>query len=219
MRLMTLAGALVAAPLTAQVTPPVTAGTAHATVAAPAGWSTSRALAHVRFDAPEGDLFIDLVDVDGVLHAAVRTAGKALRDDMAGAAKEIAVSPAPAAVARLAAAYRNHTLGRLKVRRVGRDVIFRVAATRSRIGTREYPDGSHGFVMIDPATSLWELLARPAGRYDSLVIRQGEREYAFTPIRRSGNFVPIARSASQRRASCAITAAPMGRTTTAATRR
>lgn len=113
--------------------------------------------------------------------AGVRAGGVALEADVREGARDVRVPADPRAVARLAARYANPALGQLTVTRDASGVTFRLPSVSSRVGTRVNSDGSTSYVMIDPATFNWRLLARPMGNRDALVIRDAQREYVFSP--------------------------------------
>ena len=113
--------------------------------------------------------------------ASVRAGGAAMRKDVNETAKTITVPADPRAASRLAARYSNPVLGALTVTRTPGGVSFQLPAVSSRVGSRINPDGSTSFVMIDPATFNWRFLARRAGTWDELVLRDARNEYVFSP--------------------------------------
>lgn len=114
--------------------------------------------------------------------AAVRIGGAALRADVKEDASSITMPANPRPVDRLAKRYANPALGTLTITRDAASTMFHLPSASSRVGTQVNADGSTSFVMIDPATFNWRLLARPTGgSHDALVIRDAQREYVFTP--------------------------------------
>lgn len=91
--------------------------------------------------------------------------------------------PVPAdAMALLGGSYRSPELGRLTVRRVGKDVVFDVDEWKSPVGARHNDDGSTSFTMISPSMVGLELVADKRDGKRALVLRDSQHEYVFEEV-------------------------------------
>jgi len=104
---------------------------------------------------------------------------RAERDDVRGRQ----TLPVPAdAMALLGGSYRSPELGRLTVRRVGKDVVFDVDEWKSPVGARHNDDGSTSFTMISPSMVGLELVADKRDGKRALVLRDSQHEYVFEEV-------------------------------------
>jgi len=96
-------------------------------------------------------------------------------------ARERLVVPADATeAAKLAAHYRNASLGTLDVRREGNDWVFDVGEWHSVVASRRNDDGTISFITIDPTISGFEFVVGVRDGHPTLTIRDAQHEYVFT---------------------------------------
>ena len=90
--------------------------------------------------------------------------------------------PAAVASAALARRYRSAELGELAVLRKGRDVMFDFGEWQSPVAARKNADGTLSFVTT--STAFWglEFIAGGAPGKRTLLVRDGQHEYAFSEI-------------------------------------
>lgn len=118
---------------------------------------------------------------DGKPEAAGDVAASAARMK-AEVAKErelVSVTPDAAAVAALAPAYVNAELGRLTVKRTGKDVRFDLRSIGSPMGTKRNDDGTTSFVMLDPTLLFLPLIAGTKDGKRTLTLRDSQHEFVF----------------------------------------
>ncbi|HLT91268.1 MAG TPA: serine hydrolase [Woeseiaceae bacterium] len=109
----------------------------------------------------------------------VRVAAEAMRERIASERELLAIPPDRAAAARLADRYENPALGEVTIRKAPGDVVFDFGEWRSRVASRENPDGTVSFVTIVPGFSGVELVAGEADGRRTLTLRNGQHEYVF----------------------------------------
>jgi CubicO group peptidase (beta-lactamase class C family) len=110
-----------------------------------------------------------------------------IRAALTGQQKDWRVPPDPAAVARLAAAYRNAALGELAVLPGAGEVAFRFGGWKSRMATKVNPDGTTSFLSIDPGVRGFEFnLPAAEGRATRLVLRDPQHTYEYEAVPPAG---------------------------------
>ena len=84
-----------------------------------------------------------------------------------------------AASAKLAARYRNASLGEIAVSRTGAATVFDFGEWKSEMATRSNPDGTVSFVTTAPGLVGFEFVVGTSGGKRSLVTRDAQHEYVF----------------------------------------
>lgn len=144
---------------------------------ADSGWSVTRAVMRRTLEV----IYDGAPEAEENLRSAVREA----RASLGGAQKDWKVPPDPAAVKRLAGAYRSGALGDIAVRPGPNQVVFQFGGWKSRMATKVNPDGTTSFVTIDPGMRGFEFHAPPAaGRYLRLTLRDAQHTYDYEAIPR-----------------------------------
>ena len=87
------------------------------------------------------------------------------------------------ALGALAAHYRNDALGELVVIRKDGKARFDVGSFSSEVATVPQPDGSLGFVTIDPAATGFLFTRADTQGMRKLVVRDGQHEYVFDEVK------------------------------------
>ena len=118
---------------------------------------------------------------DGKPEAAgdVAAAAARMKAEVAKERELVSVTPDAAAVAALAAAYVNPELGRLTVKRTGKDVRFDLRSIGSPMGTKRNDDGTTSFVMLDPTLLFLPLIAGTKDGKRTLTLRDSQHEFVF----------------------------------------
>lgn len=121
---------------------------------------------------------------DGKPEASAEIAARAKSTEIwqAKLRSELAIPADPKAVRRLAGHYTSPTLGELRVRRDGADLVFDFGLFSSRVGTRVNEDGTTSFVATDPGLLAFELVAKPGTPHDGLIVRDAQHEYVYSPV-------------------------------------
>jgi CubicO group peptidase (beta-lactamase class C family) len=88
--------------------------------------------------------------------------------------------PDAAAAAQLARRYANPDLGRIEVSSQGPNVIFDVGPWKSRTVTRKNPDGTIGFIPVDPGAPRVPFVVGSAAGKRQLTIRDAQHTYVYT---------------------------------------
>ena len=88
-----------------------------------------------------------------------------------------------AALAGLAARYRNDALGELVVTRKGAETWFDVGTFSSAVATVPQPDGSLAFLTIDPQAAGFPFIRADKDGVRRLIVRDGQHEYVFDEVR------------------------------------
>lgn len=97
--------------------------------------------------------------------------------------KDWRIPPDPSEVKRLAASYRNAALGDIVVRAGKDEVVFQFGGWKSRMATKENPDGTTSFVSIDPGVRGFEFNAPAAkGAYTRLILRDPQHSYEYEAV-------------------------------------
>jgi hypothetical protein len=102
-----------------------------------------------------------------------------LGPELAKFRERLVTPPASDAAAGLAKAYTNTDLGRLDIRRQGKDVIFAVTSGWSRMASRRNDDGTTSFIAIDPAIIGLEWVVGSKDGKPTLTTRDGQHDYVF----------------------------------------
>lgn len=123
-----------------------------------------RRLLEVLFDGkPEG--------IDNVL-----TSAKQWKANVAKNRERLTIPADPAAVAKLAARYHNAALGHITVKAADGATVFDFDEWKGAVASRKNDDGTISFVTIDPPGGFEFVVAG-----DTLVLRDSQHEYVFTP--------------------------------------
>jgi CubicO group peptidase (beta-lactamase class C family) len=109
----------------------------------------------------------------------VASAAKTFYEGMAADRKLMTVPADPAASAKLAARYRNASLGEIAVSRGGAATVFDFGEWKSEMATRSNPDGTVSFVTTAPGLVGFEFVVGTSGGKRSLVTRDAQHEYVF----------------------------------------
>jgi CubicO group peptidase (beta-lactamase class C family) len=102
--------------------------------------------------------------------------------EMAKFRERLVVPPAAEVTASLAKIYANADLGRLTVRREGKNVIFAVTSGWSRVASRKNDDGTTSIIATDPALLGFEWVIGSKDGKQTLTTRDGQHDYVFTPV-------------------------------------
>jgi CubicO group peptidase (beta-lactamase class C family) len=134
------------------------------------GWvlrsAFSRKLLEVLFDGkPEAD-------------ADVAAAAKSFFEQLAADRKLLVVPADPGEAGKLAAKYKNASLGDITVRKAGVATVFDFGEWKSEVASRKNPDGSISFITIAPGYSGFEFVVG-TGAKRTLVTRDAQHEYVF----------------------------------------
>ncbi len=129
-----------------------------------------RKLLEVLFDGkPEAD-------------AGIHVAKKNVDEGVAVTRKQL-VRPADAAeVGKLAARYKNPSLGELAVIKDGTKTWFDFGEWKTEVASKKNPDGTMSFVAISPSVIGFELVVGTSGGKRTLVLRDAQHEYSFTEL-------------------------------------
>jgi CubicO group peptidase (beta-lactamase class C family) len=135
------------------------------------GWTLrslfSRKLLEVLFDGkPEAD-------------ERVAAAAKTFYEALAAERKLITVPADAAASAKLAARYRNASLGGIGVGHAGAATVFDFGEWKSEVATRVNPDGTVSFLTTAPGLGGFEFVVGTSGEKRTLVMRDAQHEYVF----------------------------------------
>ena len=135
------------------------------------GWSLrsifSRKLLEVLFDGkPEAD-------------ERIAAAAKIFYEGMAAERKLITLPADAAAGAKLAARYKNASLGGIAVSHAGAATVFDFGEWKSEVATRANPDGTVSFLTTAPGLLGFEFVVGTSGGKRSLVTRDAQHEYVF----------------------------------------
>jgi hypothetical protein len=97
------------------------------------------------------------------------------------ATRKLLVIPAdPAEAGKLAKAYKNASLGEIKVSQKAGKTIFDFGEFKSEVATLKNPDGSISFETIEPGVTGFEFVAGAADGVPTLTLRDSQHEYVFT---------------------------------------
>lgn len=124
-----------------------------------------------------------MFDGEPQAEATARAGAKANREGFAAFRKQLQVPGDAAALAGLAARYHNDALGELLVTRKQDRVSFDVGAFRSEVATMPQPDGSLGFVTIDPESMGFLFVRADKDGVRRLIVRDGQHEYVFDEVK------------------------------------
>jgi hypothetical protein len=124
------------------------------------------------------------VAFDGKPEAAAQVAAAAAsRKAALSKERERLVVPAdPAEAGKLAARYRNGSLGGIAVVRGGEDIVFDTGEWRSRVASRKNDDGTISFITIDPCLRGFEFVVAEREGKQALVVRDAQHEYVFLEV-------------------------------------
>ncbi|PCC74450.1 CubicO group peptidase, beta-lactamase class C family [Nannocystis exedens] len=101
-------------------------------------------------------------------------------EELASERKSITLPADPAAAAALAPRYHNAALGGLAVT-AGAQTRFDFGEFAGEVGSREHPDGTQSFVLALPGLIGAEFVVSPER---TLILRDAQHEYTFTPVER-----------------------------------
>ena len=125
-----------------------------------------RKLLEVLFDGkPEAD-------------AQVAAQAKTFYDELAAERKLLTVPADPAESAKLAPHYVNAALGDITVTHPGTETVFDFGEWKTPVASRKNPDGTISYLTIAPGGQGFEFVVG-SGPKKSLIIRDGQHEYAF----------------------------------------
>jgi hypothetical protein len=95
--------------------------------------------------------------------------------------KLLTVPADPAEAGKLAAGYRNASLGEIAVGREAGKTVFDFGEFKSEVATQRNPDGTMSFVTVEPGLRGFEFVVGEAAGKPALTLRDGQHEYVFTP--------------------------------------
>lgn len=114
--------------------------------------------------------------------ADVAAAGARRKPETDKLRERLVIPPAADVMAGLASAYTNPDLGRMDVRRIGKDVIFSLTTGSSKISSRKNEDGTISLVSIDPELLGIEWVIGTQNGKSVLTVRDSQHEYIFVPV-------------------------------------
>lgn len=122
---------------------------------------------------------------DGRPEAAENVAAQARRqrESIAAERRRLTVPADATAASKLAARYRNASLGAVDVSHRGGATWFDFGAWRSEVASRRNDDGSLSFVTISPGEDGFEFVVADEDGGRSLVLRDAQHEYVFSGAR------------------------------------
>jgi CubicO group peptidase (beta-lactamase class C family) len=127
-----------------------------------------RKLLEVLFDGkPEAD-------------ADLESAAKSRAEGIALGLKQLTIPAAAGEAGKLAALYKNETLGNIKVTRAKDVTTFDMDEWKSEVATKKNPDGTISFITISPGIPGLELVPGTANGKRTLVFRTPQQEYVFS---------------------------------------
>ena len=121
-----------------------------------------------------------LYDGEPQADANVVAAARTAIAELAARRKTLTVPADPAAVAQLAAVYRNAALGEIRVVRKAGKTLFDFGEFVSEVASRPNPDGTTSFVAIDPGLDVFAGVAEVRGGKPTLTVRDSQHEYVFS---------------------------------------
>ncbi|NDK37544.1 class A beta-lactamase-related serine hydrolase [Pseudoxanthomonas gei] len=124
-----------------------------------------------------------MFDGEAQAEATAKAASKANREGFDAFRKLLQVPGDKQALAGLASRYHNDALGELLVTRKDDKVSFDVGAFSSEVATMPQPDGSLGFVTIDPVALGFLFVRADKDGTRKLVVRDGQHEYLFDEVK------------------------------------
>jgi len=99
---------------------------------------------------------------------------------LAAERKLLTVPADPAEAGKLAAHYRNASLGDIAVGRQAGKTTFDFGEFKTEVATRRNPDGTMSFETIEPGLRGFDFVVGEAGGKPTLTLRDGQHEYVFT---------------------------------------
>ncbi|HET6555329.1 MAG TPA: serine hydrolase domain-containing protein [Dyella sp.] len=106
-----------------------------------------------------------------------------LKAQVAAERKRLTVPADAAESARLAANYRNPSVGSIQVEHDGKATVFNFGAWRSEVASRKNDDGSLSYVTISPGSDGFEFVVSGDGGSRKLVLRDGQHEYVYDEVK------------------------------------
>ncbi len=106
-------------------------------------------------------------------------AAKAVDAELAGERPHLQLPPDPAPVSKLADYYTNVSLGSIRVKRDGTDVVFDFGQWKSPIATRKNDDGTIAFVTTAPGNTGFPFTVTTSNGKRALIIRDGQHAYTY----------------------------------------
>jgi CubicO group peptidase (beta-lactamase class C family) len=120
-----------------------------------------------------------LYDGKPLAEGAIKANAAAQAQNLAKSRELLSDPPDAAAAAALAHRYVSPELGHLEVSAQGPKVIFDFGAWKSRTVTRKNPDGTIGFITMDPGTPHVAFVVGTAGGKRQLTVRDGQHTYVY----------------------------------------
>ena len=124
-----------------------------------------------------------MFDGEPQAEATAKAAAKANREGFEAFVKLLQVPGDRQALAGLASRYHNDALGELRVTRAQDKVSFDVGAFSSEVATMPQPDGSLGFITIDPVALGFLFVRADKDGTRKLIVRDGQHEYVFDEVK------------------------------------
>jgi hypothetical protein len=104
------------------------------------------------------------------------TSVKQFKANVAKNRERLTIPADPAAVAKLATRYHNAALGNIAVKTADGATVFDFDEWKGTVASRKNDDGTLSFITIDPPGGFEFVVAG-----DTLVLRDSQHEYVFTP--------------------------------------
>jgi hypothetical protein len=114
---------------------------------------------------------------------AIKVAAAQRKAAIAKEREKLVVPADPAAVAKLAARYRNAALGEVKVAKEKGATVFDVGEWKSTVASRKNEDGTISFLTIDPTISGFEFVVADKDGLRRLITRDAQHEYTFEEVK------------------------------------
>jgi hypothetical protein len=104
---------------------------------------------------------------------------KAVFTNLAAERKLVTVPADPAEAGKLAAGYKNASLGEIAISRTAGKTIFDFGEFKSEVATMHNPDGTISFVTIEPGSQGFVFVVGEAAGKPTLILRDSQHEYVF----------------------------------------
>ena len=109
----------------------------------------------------------------------IEASAKSIDAELAGERPHLTLPPDPAQASQLAEYYTNASLGSIRVKRDGGNVVFDFGNWKSAVATRKNDDGTVAFVTTAAGESGYPFTVTKSGGKRALIIRDGQHAYTY----------------------------------------
>lgn len=120
-----------------------------------------------------------LFDGRPIAAASVTSSAKSVKAEVLAERKRLTVPADTSEAAKLAAMYRNASLGHIDVSHAAGKTNFDFGAWQSEVASRKNDDGSLSFVTISPGEEGLDFVVTNNNKGQGLVLRDGQHEYQY----------------------------------------